>query len=238
MAFGFHFQPLRDVGAGDDPRRAALAASQFRRGQRIVLPPMLPELRKLDSRSSAFPRSPRRCCLRSRLAGVVLLGMEPLDDFGHEEQLLVGRRSIAFATLAEHHSPQQPQLLRGLRQLLLVHGGHLLLLGDDRLLLGDDRLLLGDRLFQLTNPLLALGKALDKIRTSVFHALWNPRYDSWFRNHPKIPFRPTTRARRRPSRSSPSRATPHAGQVDAFEDQCQIAQVHLDPSGRCCTILP
>jgi hypothetical protein len=62
------------------------------------------------------------------------------------------------------------------------------------LLPGDDRLLLGDRLFQLANPLLALGKTLDKIRTSAFHALWNPRYDAWFRNHPRIFFRPITLA--------------------------------------------
>jgi hypothetical protein len=49
---------------------------------------------------------------------------------------------------------------------------------------------LRDRLFPLANPLLALGKALGEIRTSVFHVLLNPRYDSWFRNHPENSFAP------------------------------------------------
>ena len=74
--------------------------------------------------------------------GILLLGIQPLDDFGHEKQLLIGRRCIPLATLAEHRPLKESQLLGGLRQLLLVCDGHLLLLGDDRRLMCDDFLLL------------------------------------------------------------------------------------------------
>ena len=36
----------------------------------------------------------------------------------------------------------------------------------------------------------------------------------------------------------PSWATPHAGQVDAFQDQRQVAQSHFDSGGRSRTIRP
>ena len=62
----------------------------------------------------------------------LLLGIQPLDDFGHEKQLLIGRGCIPLATLAEHRPLEEPQLLGGLRQLLLVCGDGFLLLGDDR----------------------------------------------------------------------------------------------------------
>ena len=93
--------------------------------------------------------------------GVLCLGIQSLDGFGHEKQLLIGRGGIPLATLAKHRPLKEPQLLDGLRQLLLICGGHLLLLGDDLrlvcddlLLLRDDRLLLGIGLLQFTDALL------------------------------------------------------------------------------------
>ena len=102
--------------------------------QRILDPPMFPELRELDPRSSWLSSGPRRRRVRIGVFGVLLLGIQPFDDFGHEEQLLIGRGCIPLATLAEHRPLKEPQLLGGLRQLLLVCGDDFLLLGDDRLL--------------------------------------------------------------------------------------------------------
>ena len=145
------------------------------RWQRILGPPVFPELRELDPRSSWLSLGPRRRRIRigvwlSRL----LLGIQSLDGFGHEEQRLVGRGCVPLATLAEHRPLEESQLLGGLRQLLLVCGSHLLLLGDDRrlmcdglLLLGDDGLLIRSCLLQITNPLLAGRQLIGKRWTSV-----------------------------------------------------------------------
>ena len=115
--------------------------------QWILDPPMLPELREFNPRSSWLSSSPRRRRVRIGVLGVLLLGIQPFDDFGHEQQLLIGRGCIPLATLAEHRPLEEPQLLGGLRQLLLV-------CGDSFLLLCDDSLMFRVPLLQLTNPLL------------------------------------------------------------------------------------
>ncbi len=206
---------------------SAAAARQFRLGKRILGPPMFPELRELDPRSSWLSPSPRRRRVRIGVLGVLLLGIQPLDDFGHEEQLLIGRGCIPLATLAEHRPLEEPQLLGGLRQLLLASG-------DDFLLLRDDRLLVGVPLLQLTNPLLAGRQLIGKRWTSVLHALLNARHRHLVLLARRIFFG----AAESVSCTTPSRTTPHTGQVDAFQDQRQIAQSHLDSGRRSRTILP
>ena len=174
----FHLRPLRDVGVDDDPLGPTATARQFLRRQRILGPPVFPELRELDPRSSWLSLGPRQRRVRIGvwLSGL-LFGIQSLDGFGHEEQRLVGRGSVPLAALAEHRPLEESQLLSGLRQLLLVCGSHLLLLGDDRrlmcdglLLLGDDGLLIRSCLLQITNPLLAGRQLIGKRWTSFFHA--------------------------------------------------------------------
>ena len=109
---------------------------------------MFPELRELDPWSSWLSSCPRLRRIRIGVLRGLLLGIHSLDGFGYEQQRLIGRGCIPLATLAEHRPLKEPQLLGGLRQLLLASG-------DDFLLLRDDRLLVGVPLLQLTNPLLA-----------------------------------------------------------------------------------
>jgi hypothetical protein len=143
---------------------------------------VFPELRKLDPWSSRLSPGPRWCWLRSGFFVALNLGIQPLDGFGHEKQLLIGRGCIPFATLAEHRTLEVPKLLGRLRQLLLVCGDGFLLLRDDRRLL----LLVRVSLFQLTNPLLTGRQLIGKRWTSVFHVLLNSRHRHWFRWHRKI----------------------------------------------------
>ena len=81
----FHLRSLRDVGTDNDPLRPAAAARQFVRRQWILDPPMFPELRELDPRSSWLSSSPRQRRVRIGVVGVLLLGIQPFDDFGHEK---------------------------------------------------------------------------------------------------------------------------------------------------------
>jgi hypothetical protein len=160
---GFSFpllQPLGHMGAGDDPPLAAATTGHFRLWQRIFGPAVFPELREFDSWLSVFPQSPRWQRLWRCFLGVRFLGTQSFDDFGHEEQLLIGRGCIPLATLAEHRPLKEPQLLDSLCQLLSICGGHLLLLGDDRRLVCDDLLLLRDNCLLLGIGLLQLTHAL------------------------------------------------------------------------------
>ncbi len=111
--------------------------------------------------------------------GVLLLRIQPLDDFGHEEQLLIGRRGVPLATLAEHRPLEEPQLLGGLRQLLLIAAMTSCCCAMTAAWCAmtpavADAVLLG--LLQLTNPLLAGRQLIGKRWTSVLHALLNARH--------------------------------------------------------------
>jgi len=103
-----------------------------------------------------------------------LLGVQALDDFRDEKQLLIGRRSVSLTTLAEHRPLEESQLFGGLRQLLLVGG-------DGFLLLGNDGLLIRSGLLQIANPLLTGRQLIGKRWTSFIHALLNARNRHWCR---------------------------------------------------------
>jgi len=99
----------------------------------------------------------------------------------------------------------------------------------------------------LANPLLALGKALGEIRDSVFHALLNvedrnlvPPF-AWIFSESSDAIVMALQAHRGDEHDSltpPAWATPHAGQVDAFQDQRQLAQPYLDSGWRGRAIVP